>query len=77
MALRRNNIILYDKIQKRFKELFEVKKYRYDHCIETLSNEFMKATGTIQHILRMDLPSLEKAFNPKGVQRGKYKKTVP
>jgi hypothetical protein len=56
MALRKNNVILYGKIQARFKELFEVKKLRYEYCIETLSNEFYKATVTIGHILRLDLP---------------------
>jgi hypothetical protein len=68
MALRKNNIILYGKIQARFKELFEVKKLRYEFCLETLANEYFKATGTIAHILRMELPTEPKAPEPKKKQ---------
>lgn len=59
MALRKNNVILYGKIQARFKELYEGQKLRYDYVLETLCNEFCKAEGTIQFILRLDLPPTE------------------
>lgn len=55
-AIRRNNLILYKRIQDRFKELYEGKKFRYDYVMELLEAEFCKANGTLQHILRQDLP---------------------
>ena len=67
--MRTNNVILYTRIQTRYKELYNEKKLRYEVCIEMLGKEFYKANGTIAHILRMDLPPLEtvqKSPSPKG-----------
>jgi hypothetical protein len=66
--IRRNNIILYGRIQARFKELFHVQKLRYDYTLEVLGNEFCKAAGTLQHILRMDLPTELPAKNPNQIE---------
>jgi hypothetical protein len=64
MALRRNNIILYKRIQERFKELYQEQKLRYDYVLELLEKEFCKASGTLQHILRYDLPRELPETNP-------------
>jgi hypothetical protein len=68
MALRRNNIILYKRIQERFKELYDTQKLRYDYVLEVLETEFCKASGTIQHILRMDLPKELPVRNPQQIE---------
>jgi hypothetical protein len=59
--IRRNNIILYGRIQARFKELFHVQKLRYDYTLEVLGNEFCKAEG-------MDLPAELPAKNPNQIE---------
>lgn len=59
MAMRKSNVILYGRIQARFKELFNGQKLRYDKVTGMLCTEFCKAENTIYNILRMDLPPSE------------------
>lgn len=68
MAFRRNNIILYTRIKKRFDELYGEKKLRYDYCLELLEIEFCKAKGTLQHILGYDLPNELPKSNPQQIE---------
>jgi hypothetical protein len=68
MATRRNNIILYKRIQSKYKELHMVQKLRYDYVLELLRNEFCKSEGTLQHILRMNLPDELPVVDPQQLE---------
>ncbi len=64
MALRKNNIILYKRIQEEFHELFSVKRLQYDYCLELLGIKHCKAPATIGNIIRTDLPTELPKANP-------------
>lgn len=51
----------YRAIQKRYKELYDIKRFRYDDVMNKLKDEFFIVdTKTIQRILRTDLSDIEK-----------------
>jgi hypothetical protein len=65
MAFRRNNIILYKRIQADFKEFTKTQRLAYDYALELLETKYCKAKGTLQHILGYDLPTELPVSNPK------------
>lgn len=52
---RQRTIDKYRHVQKRFNDLYNVKRLRYDDTLKKLSQEFFMSVDTIQMILRTEV----------------------
>jgi hypothetical protein len=64
MAVRKNTINLYKKIQDRYKQIYKVQRLRHDDVEAQLCEEFCKERQVIYRAIRADIEELEKQVSP-------------
>ncbi|RMF46263.1 MAG: hypothetical protein D6751_05465 [Deltaproteobacteria bacterium] len=57
MMMRPNTLRKYQRIQQRYRELYDGKRLRHDDVIQHLMDEFFISELTVYRILRTEIPS--------------------